>query len=69
MEGYFCKACHAPATVDESGVKRTCACNTTVVAGMSAHARGAGAVNETGLVSRFLGLVKAAGRRYVSGRV
>lgn len=69
MEGYYCKNCHAPASVDAEGLHRTCDCNTTVIAGMSADARGAGQVQEATLTSQFLSLVKAAGRRYLGGRV
>lgn len=69
MSAYYCKACEAPATVDATGVHRTCDCNTTVIAGMSAHARGEGAVNEVSRVSQFIGLVKATARKYVDGRI
>lgn len=44
--GYACKACSAPATVDESGLHRSCSCNTTVVASMEAVAYGKGGAAE-----------------------
>lgn len=69
MSDYYCKACEAPATVDEQGVHRTCECNTTVIAGMSAHARGMGAVRESGLADQFLALVKASAHKYLHGRL
>ena len=69
MTGYYCKACEAPATVDDAGIHRTCSCNTTIIAGMTAHAVGTGGVRETSMLSRFLGLVKLTARRYLDGRV
>lgn len=69
MTGYYCKACEAPATVDAAGIHRTCDCNTTIIAGMAAHAKGVGGVQEASMLSRFLGLVKMTARRYLDGRV
>lgn len=65
MSGYACKVCGAQATVDAAGVHRTCACNATVVASMSAHARGSGGASErTPLLRVFhdigLAILKAA---------
>lgn len=42
MEAYSCKACGAPAAVDERGITRSCGCNTTVVADMNATVYGEG---------------------------
>jgi hypothetical protein len=46
MSGYACKACGATVHVDDAGVRRTCDCNTTVVASMSAVATGDGGASE-----------------------
>lgn len=62
MTGYFCKACEAPATVDADGVHRTCGCNTTVIAGMTARAVGHGAVHvEPTLTQKILNALHQIG--------
>jgi len=38
--GYFCKNCHAEATMTENGLVRGCQCNSTIIASLEATAYG-----------------------------
>lgn len=66
MSGYKCKQCDAPASVDDAGVHRTCECNTTVVADMSATARGHGGAAER---ESIFAKLHRLGREFMSARV
>jgi hypothetical protein len=45
MTSYTCRACHAPATVAQGRVLRTCACLAPIIAHLKAVASGAGSAN------------------------
>ena len=61
MHGYACKACGAPASVDDAGaIARSCAHTGTVIASMSAVAYGRGGMREA---SPLLAFFRALGRR------
>lgn len=65
-EGYFCKACGAPASVDDDGmISRACEHDGTIVASLSAVAHGRGHLNNTdpGIVRFFRELGRRLMRR------
>lgn len=61
MSDYHCKACGAPAAVDDRGITRSCDCNTTVIASMNAVAYGRGHVAEATATEKLLAAFHAVG--------
>lgn len=72
MSGYSCKACGAPVRVDDTGITRSCGCNTTVVASMSGTVYGRGHACEPTPTERLLAIFHKVGldlMKVLGGRV